>query len=48
MLKEEKSWSEMWMTFGRKRYHYDEHFESVSRYVQDNKIKKEIAELLKR
>jgi len=40
MLSQGKSWSDMWMTFGRKRYGYDENFKNVSKYVQENKILK--------
>lgn len=40
MLAEGKSWSDMWMTFGRKRYDYDENFTTVSEYVQNHRIKK--------
>lgn len=39
MLTRGKSWSDMWMTFGRRRYGYDDNFISVSEYVQNHKIK---------
>lgn len=36
-----KSWSDMWMEFGQKRYPYDNNFMSVSEYVKGiKKIKK--------
>ncbi len=38
MLDEGKSWSEMWMTFGQRRYGYDENFTEVSNYAKDNRI----------
>ena len=38
MLDEGKSWSDMWMTFGQKKYNYDKNFTEISNYVKDNKI----------
>lgn len=38
MLNNSMSWSEMWMTFGQKRYNYDENFLSVSDFVKNNQI----------
>lgn len=32
------SWSDMWITFGQKRYPYDENFLAVSNYVKNNNI----------
>ena len=32
------SWSEMWMTFGQKKYPYDENFMAVSNYTMKNPI----------
>lgn len=32
------SWSDMWITFGQKRYPYDENFLAVSNYVKNNSI----------
>lgn len=32
------SWSEMWMTFGQKKYPYDENFMAVSNYAMKNLI----------
>ena len=32
------SWSEMWMTFGQKKYPYDENFRAVSNYALRNPI----------
>ena len=31
------SWSEMWMTFGQRRYGYDENFMAVSEFVKNKK-----------
>ena len=39
LLKEEKSWSNMWLAFGQSRYNYDENFTSVSNYAKNNRIK---------
>lgn len=33
-----KSWSSMWMTFGREKYNYDDNFTEVSRYAEENPI----------
>lgn len=33
------SWSEMWLTFGQKKYNYDANFMEVSEYAKNNKIK---------
>ena len=38
LLKNNNSWSDMWLTFGRQTYPYDESFQSVSKYVQNNNI----------
>ena len=38
LLKEGNSWSEMWLTFSKENYHYDQNFEAVSNYVLKNKI----------
>lgn len=40
LMKTGKSWSDMWLEFGQKRYPYDEHFMAVSNYVKDNNIDK--------
>ena len=40
MLEEGMTWSQMWMTFGQKRYGYDEPFMEVSNYAMKNEIKK--------
>ena len=40
MLDEGKTWSDMWTTFGQKRYGYDENFMEVSNYTRDNLISK--------
>ena len=39
LLEEGKTWSEMWMEFGRNRYSYDENFREVSEYAEKNDIK---------
>ncbi len=38
LLDEGKSWSEMWMTFGQKKYGYDENFLKVSNYAMEHDI----------
>lgn len=38
MLDEGATWSQMWMTFGEKRYGYDKIFMEISKYVKDNQI----------
>ncbi len=38
LLETGQSWSSMWLEFGRRKYPYDEHFLSVSHYVNDNLI----------
>ena len=38
LLKSGKSWSDMWLEYGRKVYPYDQNFMSVSKYVENNKI----------
>ncbi len=38
LLKDGKSWSEMWLTFGQGKYNYDENFLKVSNYAKNNKI----------
>ena len=40
MLEEGYSWSEMWMTFGQKKYNYDENFLEVGNYAKSNRISK--------
>lgn len=40
LLKEGKSWSEMWLEFGREKYKYDKNFNAVSKYVETHKITK--------
>ena len=37
-LKDEKSWSSMWLKFGQERYDYDSNFKSVSDYALKHKI----------
>ena len=39
LLKQEGTWSGMWITFGQERYNYDENFTSVSNYAKNNHIK---------
>ena len=38
LLENNQSWSDMWISFGQKRYPYDDNFMSVSNYVKDNQI----------
>ena len=38
MLDEGKTWSDMWMSFGQKRYNYDANFTEVSNYAKNNKL----------
>ncbi len=38
MLDDGYSWSKMWMTFGQKRYNYDDNFLEVSNYAMNNDI----------
>ncbi|MBE6149646.1 MAG: HD domain-containing protein [Firmicutes bacterium] len=33
------SFSEMWLTFGQRKYNYDDNFLEVSEYAKNNKIK---------
>ncbi|MCI6265521.1 MAG: HD domain-containing protein [Erysipelotrichaceae bacterium] len=40
LLNSGMSWSEMWLDFGQKKYHYDENFTAVSNYAMKNKIRK--------
>lgn len=40
LLSQGKSWSEMWLLFGQKRYKYDEHFKEVSDYAIKNDLHK--------
>ena len=37
-MKSGKSWSSMWLEFGRERYNYDSNFSEVSFYVENNII----------
>lgn len=38
ILKHKDSFSNMWLEFGQRKYHYDENFMAVSNYVKDNDI----------
>lgn len=38
ILKHTDSFSDMWLEFGQRKYHYDENFMAVSNYVKDNEI----------
>ena len=40
LLKEGRSWSDMWLKFGRQKYNYDQNFEAVSKYAQTHKLLK--------
>lgn len=39
IIKEEQSWSKMWLRFGQERYNYDDNFLEVSNYAKNNNIK---------
>ena len=38
LLKDSKSWSDMWLSFGQEVYNYDENFTAVSNFAKRNKI----------
>ena len=38
LLKEEKTWSSMWIKFGQEKYNYDENFKAISNYIKNNTI----------
>lgn len=40
LLESEKTWSGMWLEFGKKRYGYDENFTAVSDFAKENDIYK--------
>ena len=40
LLKKEKTWSGMWLSYGQCKYEYDENFTSISNYAKENKIRK--------
>ena len=40
LLKQEKTWSSMWLAFGQNRYNYDKNFTSVSNYAKNNNLRK--------
>lgn len=40
LLSQGKSWSNMWLEFGQRRYNYDENFLQVSNYAKNNDITK--------
>ena len=40
LLKQGKTWSEMWLTFGQNSYNYDINFTKVSNYAMNHEIKK--------
>ena len=40
LLKENNSWSDMWLRFSQSRYNYDENFVNVSNYALKYKLKK--------
>lgn len=37
-LKQEKTWSNMWLQYSQKRYNYDKNFKSISNYIKTNII----------
>ena len=38
LLKQENTWSGMWLKFGQEKYNYDENFKEVSNYAKENNI----------
>lgn len=48
LLANGQSWSDMWLEFGQKRYHYDENFMAVSNYVKNNEIDETFIKQLKK
>lgn len=40
LFQKNMSWSDMWITFGQNRYHYDENFLKVSNYILNHHIKR--------
>ena len=40
LLNSGKSWSDMWLSYGREKYPYDDNFLSISKYANDKKITK--------
>lgn len=40
LLKQEKSWSGMWLAFGQETYNYDENFTNISNFAKENNISK--------
>lgn len=48
LLKGGRTWSEMWIEFGQRRYPYDQNFNRVSEYVKENEIDEPFTRKLKR
>ena len=48
LLKGGRTWSEMWIEFGQRRYPYDQNFFRVSEYVKENEIDEPFTRKLKR
>ena len=46
LLKSGQSWSDMWLTFGQKKYPYDKNFIAVSHYVKEHSIGEPITKKL--
>ena len=40
LLKKEKTWEKMWLSFGQGRYGYDENFLAISNFAKDNEIER--------
>ena len=40
LLKQEKTWSGMWLSYGQDKYRYDENFTAISNYAKRYSIKK--------
>ena len=48
LLEQGKSWSDMWLEFGQRKYPYDKNFMSVSNYVKNNRISESFTRKLKK
>lgn len=48
LLDDGKSWSDMWLEFGQRKYPYDKNFMSVSNYVKNNLIDEDFTKILKK
>ncbi len=48
LLESGQSWSDMWLEYGQRKYPYDKHFMSVSKYVKDNSIEETFSKKIKK